>query len=66
MNHNNQKSHHTYQFIKKVGSGNFGEAHLVLSTLNNHTYIMKVLPITFRRSLFKTGVNSLNSKSSEK
>lgn len=42
----NQKAkHHSYSMLNKVGNGNFGEAYLVQSTLDNKRYIMKVTHI---------------------
>lgn len=44
MNTQNLKKakHHTYTFMSKVGSGNFGEAFLVQSNIDSHRYIIKV------------------------
>ena len=44
MNTQNIKKtkHHTYTFISKVGSGNFGEAFLVQSNIDSQRYIIKV------------------------
>jgi len=46
MNTQNIKKtkHHTYTFISKVGSGNFGEAFLVQSSIDSQRYIIKVSP----------------------
>lgn len=46
MNTQNIKKtkHHTYTFISKVGSGNFGEAFLVQSNIDSQRYIIKVSP----------------------
>lgn len=59
-----QKSkHHAYTLVAKVGNGNFGEAYLVTSSLDNNKYIMKVPPTSHSEYPYKTGLLMPKSKS---
>ena len=56
MNTQNIKKtkHHTYTFISKVGSGNFGEAFLVQSSIDSQRYIIKVSPPNSENKTWKS------------